>query len=187
MTRLLVTFIAVAFLGAFANLACGAEPNVHDTQEATSNPCIHCHTSAYQAALNPKHDGVFEESCDDCHKTKKAWAPIPEFHELDAIAEKECVGCHQKEFDATTQPDHKTRNFGTDCKDCHGTDKYRPLRTNVHTTQTFTKKQCFDCHASNYDKTLAPNHKQAGFPTTCNTCHVPVSWVPSVPGGTGAK
>lgn len=183
MERVLALFLALAFATSLSGLACGKAPNIHDTQEAKSNDCLHCHTSAYRAASNPKHDQSFPSTCDDCHDTK-AWAPIPKLHELDAVQKKTCVDCHQKEYDATTQPDHKARNFPTDCKDCHDTDKYKPLARDIHTTQTFGKQECYSCHKDNYDNTTKPNHKQANIPTTCAGCHnAGGAWVPLKTGG----
>lgn len=182
--RVLVLFIGGALVAALSGLACGAKLDVHETQEAKSNDCVHCHTSAYQAAVNPKHEGVFDQTCDDCHVSKKAWAPIPEFHELDAIAQKECVSCHQKEYDATKKPPHAERHFPTDCKDCHDTEKYAPLPKDIHATQTFGKQDCYSCHQSNYENTTKPNHKQANIPTTCAGCHnAGGAWLPTKGGG----
>ncbi|MEZ4887064.1 MAG: hypothetical protein R3E32_20205 [Chitinophagales bacterium] len=30
-----------------------------------------------------------------------------------------CVGCHQTDFDSTTDPDHSAAGFSTDCATCH--------------------------------------------------------------------
>jgi hypothetical protein len=31
--------------------------------------------------------------------------------------------------------------------------------------------ECVDCHLDDYNSTDDPNHAEAGFPTTCETCH----------------
>jgi hypothetical protein len=34
-----------------------------------------------------------------------------------------------------------------------------------------TARDCVGCHRAAYDRTTAPNHASAGFPTTCENCH----------------
>ena len=86
--RVLVLFIGGALVAALSGLACGA-PSWTSTRRRKRDQRLHSlPTSAYQAAVNPKHEGVFDQTCDDCHVSKKAWAPIPPVHELDAIAQR---------------------------------------------------------------------------------------------------
>lgn len=184
--RVLIGFLGVSVAAALAGsgMACGAKLDVHDTDEAKSNACIHCHTSAYIAATNPVHEGLFPETCEDCHESKKAWVPVPELHTLDAVTKKTCVECHQKDYDATTQPVHKDRKFPTDCKDCHSTETYQPLPKDIHSTQTFGKQTCYDCHQGNYESTTSPNHVQSNYPKECASCHnIGGAWVPTKTGG----
>ena len=46
------------------------------------------------------------------------------------------------------------------CASCHVNNVYRG-----------TARTCVGCHQSNYDRTTNPNHRTAGFPTTCESCH----------------
>ncbi|MEZ4987694.1 MAG: hypothetical protein R2795_22140 [Saprospiraceae bacterium] len=37
-----------------------------------------------------------------------------------------CAGCHQSDYDNTTNPDHETAQFRTTCNDCHTEDAWVP-------------------------------------------------------------
>ncbi len=106
---------------------------------------------------------------------------------------RDCVGCHQAQYDATTDPNHAAAGFPTTCETCHkATDaswnqgvfnhtQVFPL-VGVHATQPCaachknnvyrgTPRDCVGCHLAQYDATTNPKHSAAGFPTTCETCH----------------
>ena len=38
---------------------------------------------------------------------------------------------------------------------------------------------CYSCHSANYNGTSNPNHKTAGFPTQCLSCHTTSAWRPA--------
>ena len=48
---------------------------------------------------------------------------------------------------------------------------------NCHTGGVYkgTSRDCVGCHRAQYDRTTAPNHVAAGFPTTCEACHSPTA------------
>jgi hypothetical protein len=46
------------------------------------------------------------------------------------------------------------------CADCHASGVYKGLATT-----------CYPCHKVTYDSTSNPVHTQAGFNTSCVTCH----------------
>ena len=48
---------------------------------------------------------------------------------------------------------------------CHVNNNYTTLST-----------ACVGCHQTDYNNTTNPNHKSAGFPTTCDTCHTTTAW-----------
>ena len=90
----------------------------------------------------------------------------------------------------------------TDCVPCHGDgaltwqnatvnhDQYWPLKgphgtlscASATTGSAKPPQDCYGCHRANYDATRSPNHKQAGFPTACDNCHLPshVYWTQAV-------
>ncbi|HEX7829574.1 MAG TPA: hypothetical protein VF787_07950 [Thermoanaerobaculia bacterium] len=103
-----------------------------------------------------------------------------------------CAGCHQRDYDDARDPNHTSAGFSTACDTCH---KYTdtswdqgvfnhltfPL-AGRHTTQACgachlggvyqgTPRTCAGCHQDDYNGTRDPNHTNAGFPTTCDTCH----------------
>jgi hypothetical protein len=110
-----------------------------------------------------------------------------------------CYGCHQPDYDGTTNPNHKAANYPTDCSVCHTTTNWSgatfnhnstgfPL-TGAHTSLacaschvnnnynlTAAQALCSNCHMTDYNGTTNPNHKSAGFPTTCDTCHTTTNW-----------
>ncbi|MEZ4987696.1 MAG: hypothetical protein R2795_22150 [Saprospiraceae bacterium] len=82
----------------------------------------------------------FLTTCNDCH-TEDAWVPANfdhnQFYPLNgahAVVANECAlchiggnynntptdcaGCHQSDYDNTTNPDHETAQFPTTCNDC---------------------------------------------------------------------
>ncbi len=108
---------------------------------------------------------------------------------------RECVGCHRDAYNRTTRPNHAAAGFPTTCESCHRpTDPsfggagfnhaaVFPL-VGQHATQSCvachannvyrgTARECVGCHRDAYNRTTAPNHAAAGFPTTCESCHRP--------------
>jgi hypothetical protein len=85
-----------------------------------------------------------------------------------------CEMCHDTVVWTDGKFDHNTTTFPLtgshtvpprQCQDCHVNNNYTNLPTD-----------CYGCHKADYDSTTNPNHKAAGFPTTCQTCHDTVKW-----------
>lgn len=112
-----------------------------------------------------------------------------------------CIGCHRTDYDRTTSPNHAAAGYSTACDGCHrATDpswqgaginhsQFFPL-VGLHATATCvachvnnvykgTPRDCYPCHATNYQKTTNPNHIAANFPTACDSCHkaTDTSWM----------
>ncbi len=106
---------------------------------------------------------------------------------------RDCFGCHTADYQKTSNPNHAAAGFATTCDQCHQASSPSwtgagvnhasafPL-VGVHATQACTAchkngvykgtpRDCFACHAADYQKTTSPNHAAAGFPTTCEQCH----------------
>jgi hypothetical protein len=108
---------------------------------------------------------------------------------------RDCAGCHRADYDRTQSPNHLAAGFPMTCEACHRpTDQgwrggagavnhnaFFPL-VGVHATQACaachqagrfrgTPRECIGCHRTDYERTQAPNHVQAGFPTACESCH----------------
>ncbi|MCB0533537.1 MAG: cytochrome c3 family protein, partial [Saprospiraceae bacterium] len=111
-----------------------------------------------------------------------------------------CVGCHQADYNATTNPNHSAAGFPTDCTQCHdetawvpstfdhntiwplnGAHANVPNCTDCHIGGNFnnTPNTCVGCHQADYNGANNPNHLSAGFPTDCTLCHNETAWDPS--------
>jgi hypothetical protein len=138
--------------------------------------CVACHRPSYDAAANPPHAALnFPIDCTGCHTTT-GWPggrydhsvtrfPLTGAHVAAGCAQCHgdgvyrgknmvCVSCHQADFDGTTDPNHRTARFPTDCAACHSTAVWDGAR--------------FD-HDAQYFPIYAGKH--AGKWTTCATCH----------------
>ncbi len=106
---------------------------------------------------------------------------------------RDCVGCHRTNYDRTTTPNHAAAGFPTTCESCHretdsswqgagfnhnqvfalvGNHAQAACAT-CHRNNVFrgTPRDCVGCHIEQYNRTSAPNHASAGFPTACENCH----------------
>jgi hypothetical protein len=172
-SRLFALFLALAAL-----VACTRRDDVHELESTKATPCINCHRAAFASARAPKHEGVFPETCGDCHTTS-SWSPAKssEFHDLPPVKAKPCVDCHRDKYNATSKPKHAGL-FPETCADCHGTKAWTPIVGNLHESEAVKNMECVKCHQGNYDGTKNPAHPGV-FPTTCAGCHSTTSWTPA--------
>lgn len=183
--------------------------------------CADCHLDAHKGGLGP--------DCEQCH-TPDGWVertnaqrqhdttrlPLVGAHarvDCDAChtgAVKgqyvgtpfDCYACHQANYEATRNPDHRAAGFATDCNRCHGVFSASwgrgdfvhspnfPL-TGAHASTACaechtpergfagTPTDCYACHQPDYDGSGNPSHAAAGLGTTCVTCHTTSAWRPS--------
>jgi hypothetical protein len=136
----------------------------------------------------PDRDGAID--CDACHR------PEPTGHMRYVGLQVECESCHLKDYQATTNPNHASVGFSTDCRLCHTMMTWTAARFDhratrfpltgahvglpcerCHVGNVFTglDPACVSCHQADYDATN-PSHVSLGFPTTCATCHNTSSW-----------
>ncbi len=181
--------------------------------------CYSCHAADYNATTNPNHIAAgFPTTCDTCHSAAAStwntsfnhsqFYPLVGVHATLACnnalchgptnnyttVPTTCVGCHQADYNATTNPNHAAAGFPTACDQCHqpsapnwntsfNHSTFFPL-VGVHATLACTNAlchannnfttvptTCVGCHLADYNSTTNPNHAAAGFPTTCDTCH----------------
>jgi hypothetical protein len=170
--------------------------NPNHRQAGFSTDCASCHGTAATTwsgagfdhdrffALKGKHKTA---ACSQCH-------PNGRFPNTPT----NCIDCHRADYDRALNPNHRQAGFSTDCTQCHGTaattwkgaqfdhNRFFVLQ-GAHTRldcQACHKngynlpKDCYGCHAANYNATRNPDHRAAGFPTTCESCHLPshVAW-----------
>ncbi|MGE0042780.1 MAG: hypothetical protein AB7V01_16505 [Vicinamibacterales bacterium] len=130
-------------------------------------------------ALNGSHATT---ACASCH-ANNVFAGTP----------RDCVACHQADYQRTANPNHAAAGFSTACEACHRSggpgwqgaqvnhDQFWPLAglhatadcTACHTNGQYrgTPRTCVPCHQAQYQQAQNPNHQAAGFPTTCDQCH----------------
>ena len=176
-----------------------ATTNPNHQQAGYSTDCESCHGNSADTwtgakvdhsnfPLNGKHKTA---DCSDCHKNGQ-YTGTPQ----------ECSGCHMAEYNATTDPNHQAAGFSTDCVTCHGTgavswegavfdhNQFWPLKgahtgldcSTCHSAGYDLPTDCYGCHQQDYQNAKDPDHKSAGFPTTCESCHFSshVSWSQAV-------
>ena len=151
--------------------------------------CESCHRSSdasWRATFS--HNSVFAlvgvhatQACTACHKNN-VYKGTP----------RDCFSCHRTDYERTASPNHAAAGFPTACDSCHSAssstwsasfdhNKFFVLAgrhlsaacSSCHRNSVYrgTPRECYPCHQAQYDRTTNPNHRAAGFPTTCETCH----------------
>ena len=191
----------------------------------TPNTCFGCHESEYNATTDPDHQAAqFPTDCTQCH-SESEWTPSTLDHASvypltgsHAAIENECalchingnysntpsdcVGCHQDDFDNSTNPNHPALGLTTDCAQCHTTEPdWMPATFDIHDdfyqlngahatiandcaachngNYNNTPNTCFGCHEDDYNNTTNPDHQALQFSTNCTDCHTETAWSPS--------
>ncbi len=185
------------------------------------NTCYGCHAANFNATTNPNHvTSQFATTCQTCH-SQTAWVPSTFNHNTTypltgahttvacslchvggyANTPNTCVGCHQGNFNSSTNPNHAGIGIPTTCATCHTTNPgWTPATFPIHNNYYVlagahvskpcadchngnytgsTPSTCAGCHMTNYNQTTNPNHASAQFPTTCADCHTQTAWAPS--------
>jgi hypothetical protein len=195
------------------------------TFRSASVACVSCHQKDYAATQSPNHAAAgFPTTCDGCHRpSDSTWHKtgtgafnhnsvfaLVGVHATQSCASchknnvykgtpRECVGCHQADYNRTQNPNHAAAGFPLSCEGCHrptdpsfkgggatGSFNHNSVfaLVGLHGTQTCTAchknnvyrgtpRQCVGCHQDNYNRTQRPSHIAAGFSTTCDSCHRP--------------
>ncbi|MFT5198463.1 MAG: hypothetical protein ACI87O_001120 [Planctomycetota bacterium] len=177
--------------------------------------CESCHGGLEAQVADPDHTALgWVQACDECHQPT-TWGGQGFIHTGLALtgghaapdcnqchvggafggAPRDCVDCHQSEYDATSDPDHIGAGFLTDCRVCHSVAAWVPATfthstfaitgahrlagcNNCHTGGVFEglPSDCVDCHLSEYQSTTNPAHQAQGFSTACDGCHDTNMW-----------
>ncbi len=199
---------------------CHKSASLHQ-YETLKTECIDCHLNDYNSAINPNHiTSKFPKDCSLCHNESN-WQSATFNHNTTSFplrgghigvecnschsggyigTSTACVSCHQKNYNATINPNHTTAKFSTDCKTCHNVTAWQPSTFNHNTNTSFpltgghvgvdcikchasgytgTSTECVSCHQKNYNATINPAHATAKFPTNCESCHNVIAWTPS--------
>jgi len=157
--------------------------------------CIDCHpdgrsNGAYNHALSGflLTGAHIETSCNLCHNQSPTL--------------NTCYGCHSVNFNSSSNPNHISLGFNTDCEKCHTTERGWQIsqfseHDNFYTFQgahiniknncilchngnyTNTSSECSYCHLDNYNSTTNPPHQGLNFNTKCDECHNQNAWQPA--------
>jgi hypothetical protein len=191
--------------------------------QGLSTACYSCHSRDYQQTTGPNHAQVgFSTTCQQCHSAD-TWSGAAFDHlkltgfaldgghaRLDCTAchaggryqgtPATCVGCHLKDFQATTNPNHVQAGISQTCQTCHTTASWTTAKfdhtlvgfplTGAHATvgclqchvggkYAGTPRNCAGCHMQNFQQATNPNHVQLQFPQTCEQCHTTTAWSPA--------
>ncbi len=155
--------------------------------------CYDCHQQNYLSAIKPNHVlGKYSKNCIECHYFSSfSWIgagfnhsffPLTGGHDLPDCSRchtngtfqglsPECVSCHLNNYNSTTNPNHVTSGFPTNCSLCHTlAPGWKPASYTSHDAQYFpiysgkhqgTWSSCSVCH------TNPANFAQF----TCIDCH----------------
>ena len=153
--------------------------HVNNNYALNSTLCYSCHQKDYAGTTNPAHASAgFPTTCELCHDTT-TWTdstfnhntttfPLTGSHTVPprvctdchvnnnyTTLPTACVGCHQTDYNNTTNPGHKAQPqfFPTTCQNCHNTTAWTGATFN-HTQYT----------------PFPTNHGNAN--NVCSTCHI---------------
>jgi hypothetical protein len=168
--------------------------------------CAECHTvRGWQVSIQQiqDHQNRFPllgahaaVQCEDCHKG----AAVAQYQGLST----QCISCHGKDYQQTTNPNHASAKFATTCEACHSFDSWLNAKFD-HSTTGFLLSNghasvpCASCHINNnYNLQIAPNacgtvgchvttwqattnppHVSAGPAfalNNCSNCHTTMGW-----------
>lgn len=191
-----------------------------------SQECKACHKDV--------HDGTLGKNCGRCH-TAQAWRDVSKISTVHQASRfplvglhqhvgcndchasagpsqfinmpLQCSACHLKDFDATTNPNHRQAGFSMRCEQCHSSaitgwqaaglggqsfdhNKTRFPLLGAHTTAACnqchlnnrfagTPTDCFSCHQNDFQNTANPNHLAGNFSKDCRICHSNNAWKPA--------
>ncbi len=163
-----------------------------------STDCLQCHQPAartwgsgfdHARTAFPLMGAHAATTCSQCHAGNR-------FRGLDAT----CFGCHRADYNNANNPAHAASGFSTECRSCHTQSAWRPATfdhngtgfplTGRHTTTAcaschvgnnynLTYQDCYQCHATQFEQTINPNHITSQFSHDCTPCHTTTAWRPS--------
>ncbi len=144
--------------GAHTTVVCS---NCHTSGFGTiPTTCVSCHQTNYNTTNNPNHTTLkLSTACETCHTTNPGWTPatfsihssyfvLAGFHTSLTCEQchngtyngtapgSTCISCHQTDYNNTTNPNHATAQFPTDCSSCHSQTAWTPSTFN-HDAQYF--------------------------------------------------
>jgi predicted CXXCH cytochrome family protein len=160
--------------------------------------CENCHSAT---VLDWREGGHFSHSPNFPLEGSHAINDCAACHTADngVLNGQDCYNCHYIDYARTTEPGHVRADFPSECVQCHDTNAFRPAPYFNHTGESGfillgrhatalcsqchvdgvyegTERECYSCHAADYDGTQDPDHAAEGFPISCEICHTPDGW-----------
>jgi hypothetical protein len=172
-------------------------------QQTVGQACEKCHTPNSWIVLNVKK--IHQQTgfslmgshatadCNRCHVS----ASLLRFDNR----RQDCYSCHNVKYMATTNPNHITAGFDTDCSRCHGmtgidwtstrggfdhsifplTGGHNLTCDKCHTDNNYQQKlssDCLSCHSGKLSiaNSLIPGHGTKMLKYACIDCHNSSSW-----------
>jgi hypothetical protein len=198
-----------ALRGAHATLDCSA---CHAAGYDLPTDCYGCHAADYNATTDPNHrEAGFPTDCVSCHGTGAVtWSGASFDHSqffrlqgahttLDCSAchaagydlPTNCYGCHEADYNGTTDPNHRASGFPTTCDNCHYPNHVSwsqavfqhdfPITSgrhsgfscsDCHPTSNFREFSCTGCHTRS--ETDGHHNDVGGYvynSANCYACH----------------
>ena len=145
-----------------------------------SQECYSCHSKKYEAVNLPNHITLnFSIDCKQCHTTTTGSWKDATFSDHDLVYPlvgahntirnictkchsngyssivRQCVSCHQLNYDTAVNPNHKSAQFSNQCETCHLASSWKPAT--------------FD-HDGKYFPVYSGSHKSKW--ANCSDCHI---------------
>jgi hypothetical protein len=161
--------------------ACG-RPHDAGRLEVRVEDCVVCHRAGYEAVTEPRHVGIFPETCVDCHGTA-AWRPAAGLHPVDRFplggaphAGVACRDCHDPARGAYAG------GANTSCTGCHTGEHARARAVDQHrgvagfAFDDADPRFCLACHPrgladQRHPEDRFPIRSGAHEPFLCDECH----------------
>jgi hypothetical protein len=199
--------------GGHATAAC-TDCHANNVYAGTPRACVSCHLKDYDATRNPDHRlAGFSTDCVSCHgSAAQTWNnaavshdqywPLQGAHKTLACSQchaagydlpRDCYGCHQKDYDNTTSPNHRQAGYSTACENCHYaphtswnqaifTHRF-PIKSgkhagfacsDCHLSSNYLVFSCIDCHTHSKSAMDSRHHDVGGYSynsQACYSCH----------------
>lgn len=129
-----------------------------------SSECSSCHLQDFANTANPDHTNLdFSTACTECH-TSDSWSPSTFDHSTYPFIGKHmaiandcnschhnnynntpntCGGCHMLDYTATTNPEHSSAHFPTDCAECHTEFGWTPSSFDHSSFPPYRRSRCY--------------------------------------------
>lgn len=168
-------------IGRHRAAAC-TECHIGGVFQGTPRDCAACHIDEYNRTTDPNHlTAGFSTSCELCH-TPNGWDgarfdhttwPLTGAHSSASCnachaggvyqgTPRDCAACHIDEYNQTSDPNHRSAGFPTNCEACHSTSRWGGASFNHNFPLTGPHRLgCSTCHTN-------PNNFQV---FDCTNCH----------------